>query len=184
MNNQETELKKKEVLRLSNAQSNQLTRECIRTALIYLMNEQSFDKITITSIINRSGISRAGFYRNYSSKEDVLQEIGQLLSDTLVESATNAKYENNPRQWYSDVFTAIQENHAWFQLFIQAKMPPDFIFHSAQKTEQELLKLPPMDRYRKIAMQQAFTTVVIHWFQNGMQESPEEMSDLCCSLFP
>ena len=53
-NEQEREAKKKNILRMSNAESNRFTKECIQTALIYLMNEMPFDKITITSIINRS----------------------------------------------------------------------------------------------------------------------------------
>ena len=54
----------KSVLNLSNQESKQLTRECIRTALLQLLKNESFENITITSINKRAGLSRAGSYRN------------------------------------------------------------------------------------------------------------------------
>ena len=86
----ETELKKRKVLRLSNEESHRLTRECICTALIFLMDKQPFDKITITSIIERSGVSRAAFYRNYSSKEDVMRDIFSEVAKLLSASFNRA----------------------------------------------------------------------------------------------
>lgn len=176
------DLKKREMLRLSNAESNRLTRECICTALIRLMNQYPFDKITITSIINRSGVSRAGFYRNYSSKEEVLQEIGTAVSDLISTALNDKKYRDHPRQWYLDCFLAIKKHQDWFRLLLKAKMPPDFIFHAQHKNDDDLMKLPPKERYHQIAVQSAVKQVVIAWFENGMAESPEEMADICQSL--
>lgn len=183
MPDQETELKKRAVLRMSNAESNQLTRECICTALIYLMNEYPFDKITITSIIKRSGVSRAAFYRNYASKEEVLKEIGNSISDLIATSLTQEKYRNHPWQWYVDCFAAIKENAEIFNLFIQAKLPPDFIFHANQQAEDGQPELSPKERYRTIAKQSAVKEIIVNWFQNGMEETPEEMADLCQEFF-
>lgn len=187
MHKQETELKKRAVMRLSNAQSNQLTRECIRNALVYLMNEASFDKITVTAIIKRSGVSRAAFYRNYTSKEDVLREIGESISRLVADSLTEERYCRNPRQWYEDCFRAIKENADIFNLLLQAKLPPVFLFQE-KKEEQEQQEqqepLPAKERYRRIALRSAVRDIVIDWFQNGMVETPEEMAAICRDFFP
>ena len=45
MSDQPTELQKRDVLRMSNEESNRLTRECLQTALIQLMSEKPFDQI-------------------------------------------------------------------------------------------------------------------------------------------
>lgn len=42
----------------SNKETNRLTREAICTALVFLIQEQSFSKITITDIVKRAGVSR------------------------------------------------------------------------------------------------------------------------------
>ena len=75
MEENKTELEKRNVLRLSNEESHKLTKECIQTALVDLMTKKPYEKITISEIITRSGVSRSAFYRNYSSKEDVINEI-------------------------------------------------------------------------------------------------------------
>lgn len=183
MSEQDRDAKKKAILRMSNTESHRFTRECIQTALIYLMNEMPFDKITITSIINRSGVSQGAFYRNYTCKEDVLQAIGSQIYDVVNTALSEQNYLKNPRQWYKDCFSYIQENAVYFRLLLQAKMPPDFIFQTNVDTENELKKLPSQERYLAIALQSAAKSILVNWFQNGMQETPDEMADICCRLF-
>ena len=60
---------------LSNKEANKVTRECLQTALIQLMSQKPFEKITITELVRRSGVSRTAFYRNYESKEEILNEV-------------------------------------------------------------------------------------------------------------
>ena len=83
MSSEKKESRREQILRMSNEESNRFTKECICTALILLMNEQDFEKITISSIIKRAGVSRGAFYRNYSSKEDILREFDLKLAEEV-----------------------------------------------------------------------------------------------------
>ncbi|MGN1227180.1 MAG: TetR/AcrR family transcriptional regulator, partial [Christensenellales bacterium] len=58
-------------------------RDCISTALFELMEKKDFHKIKITEIIERAGVSRMGFYRNFKSKEDVVE---QFIYEKFVET--------------------------------------------------------------------------------------------------
>ena len=49
---------------------NIVVKESITQALLILMESKDFEKITITDIVNRAGVVRMSFYRNYTSKED------------------------------------------------------------------------------------------------------------------
>ena len=51
---------------------NTLTKECIVTALLRLMETQNYDSISITDITNLAGVSRMAYYRNYNSKDEIL----------------------------------------------------------------------------------------------------------------
>lgn len=179
----ETELNKKSVLRMSNMESKQLTRECIITALLYLMKDVPFEKITVTSIIERSGVSRAGFYRNFTSKEDVLEEIAKMAHDELSASIADEKYKNNPYQWYVDFFQAIVEHPDIFDLLIQAKVPHDYLFNATTLTQQSDAPQTAKEHYFAIAASNALKEIIIDWFQNGMKESPEEMAEILMELF-
>lgn len=51
---------------------NDTIKECIYTAMLLLMEQKSYDKITVTDITKKAGVSRMSFYRNFDSKDDVL----------------------------------------------------------------------------------------------------------------
>ena len=77
----QTELEKRDVLRMSNKESNRLTRECLQTALITLMGQKSFDKITISELVRKSGVSRTTISALEQGKEKIVK------SSTLVNLA-------------------------------------------------------------------------------------------------
>ncbi|MBR5113246.1 MAG: helix-turn-helix transcriptional regulator, partial [Clostridia bacterium] len=64
-----------DLLRLSNEESKKITRESIVTALVLLFADKPYEKITVTEIVKKAGVSRTAFYRNFNTKEDVLREL-------------------------------------------------------------------------------------------------------------
>ena len=122
-----TNINKNDVLKMSNAESNMFTKECIRTALLSLMAIKIFEQITVTEIIKKAGVSRGGFYRNYQSKEEVLQEICEDLFKYMLNFVTEHKFYENPRQWYIDFFKNIAENQEGYRLLMNAKAPKNVV---------------------------------------------------------
>ena len=53
-------------------EANVLTKECIVTALLRLMETKSYQSISITDITNLAGVSRMAYYRNYKNKDEIL----------------------------------------------------------------------------------------------------------------
>ena len=51
---------------------NLLTKECIVTALLRLMDTKNYSDISITEITNLAGVSRMAYYRNYKNKDEIL----------------------------------------------------------------------------------------------------------------
>ena len=178
-----TDTNKTSTLQMYNQESRQLTRECIQTALLRLLQGRTFEKITVTSIIKLSGVSRAGFYRNYASKEDVLQEIVYSAYERLTEFITAEKYKNNTYQWYLDLFQAAHDNSELFKLLIQAKVPHEYIFHAESFFQQLFAHQTAKERYRTIAVGNALKEIILDWFSHGMKESPEEMASLFMEMF-
>ena len=54
------------------AESRHLVSEEITNALMDLMAEKPFTEITVTDVVNRAGVARASFYRNFSSTGEIL----------------------------------------------------------------------------------------------------------------
>ena len=177
--------KKNEVLKMSNIESNTFTKECIRTALLSLMAMETFDHITVTAIIKRAGVSKGGFYRNYKSKEEVLQEICEELFAYIMSFVAAHRFYENTQQWYVDWFSSIIENADAFQLLIKAQASQNVVL---KFDEDRILKEFRRDdsvqeQYRAIAIGKALIEITIIWFQNGMVESPEKMAEMMLEIF-
>lgn len=67
----------------SNKEVNQLTRESIETALLFLLEKKELKQISVSELARKAGVSRNAFYRNYKSKEEILE----------------AYYERTSKQW-------------------------------------------------------------------------------------
>lgn len=61
-----------QALRDANKKSNLETRAFIREALFQLIETNDYDDIKNTDIINKSGVSRSAFYRNFYTKHDII----------------------------------------------------------------------------------------------------------------
>ena len=65
--------------------NNIFVRECITQSLFKLLEKKEFADITITDLITKAGVSRMGFYRNYVSKEDVIESYILEIFERTVE---------------------------------------------------------------------------------------------------
>lgn len=63
-------------------------KECLSDALIRLMRQKAFDKISISEIADTAGVGRATWFRNYNSK-------GEALTFKLVTSWNRWAEEHN-----------------------------------------------------------------------------------------
>lgn len=174
----ETELSKMNILRLSNEESNKVTREALQIAMFKLMGKTPFDKITISDITKRAGVSRAAFYRNYESKEALVEEICQEVFTHLHASMKSERFKNDRKAWYADFFSTIKENREYFQIYLDAHL---------QITEQFMLDaIYPsssiQEHYVHAAREGAFVSILTDWFNAGMNETPEEMAEICFDI--
>lgn len=78
---------------------NMRVRGSITNALFALMREKSISDVQITELVNRAGVARASFYRNYDSKEDVLitlirDALEQFRGEIYTDQGSFYCYEN------------------------------------------------------------------------------------------
>ena len=72
-------------------EANLRVKEAITNTLFALMQKKSLSEITITELVTGAGVARASFYRNYTSKEDVLLT---LIRDILEQYRGELKQGN------------------------------------------------------------------------------------------
>lgn len=95
------------------------TMRALHDALVDLIQDRPLERLTVDSIVLRAGVSRATFYRHYSTKEQLVDEIGsdeidRLLdialprfsrTDTLAGSLAVAHYVSENRRLWSVLLT-------------------------------------------------------------------------------
>ena len=82
------------ILRENNLESRMEARECIKRALIDLMHKKPYDDISMTAIINKSGVSRSGVYRNYKSKDAIMLDIYKEPIDEVISGLGESIFDN------------------------------------------------------------------------------------------
>ena len=146
------------------------------------MNDNPFDKITISELVKRSGVSRTAFYRNYTAKEDILWELNHAFINKLASSFIEVRNQKDSYRWYYSFFHEVRDNADTMRLLLQANLPtaplisPEFIINRLSLT------LDTEEYYHFLAWQGAFATVLINWFRDGMKEDVEYMAKLCVQL--
>lgn len=169
--------------RRSNPAAKAFTRECIRTALIYLMKETPLNEITVTSIIQRAGVSRAGFYHNYTCKEDVLKDISTTLYEKIADYYKEELSNLDPYQRYAQLFHRLKDRSDMFELLLKSQFQFNNVFDFDYFIHRNEQPATPETHYRFTGMVYAHRFIMREWFQNGMKESPEEMATILCNIF-
>ena len=80
-------------------------KQSITNALFALMREKSLSDVQITELVGRAGVARASFYRNYSSKEDVLTT---LVRDVLEQFGGEINTEQDGFYCYENILLSFQ----------------------------------------------------------------------------
>lgn len=153
------------------------TGECgayIITALLQLMQKKAFDRISITELCRKAGVSRMSFYRNFESKEDVLKKWCAGITDRFVaESGIN--YRNDSmEQFFNTLFSQVLKYRE--MSFILQKngllwIVKDDIDRVFFETYRDVY-----DEYKMHFITGGIFNAYTLWIENGLRETPEELA--------
>ena len=169
----------KDNLRLSNEESNQLTRECLCTALMKLMGDTPLEKISIGEIVECAGVSRMAFYRNYGTKQALADALSLQIIQELTRDFKEGFATSDKKTWYVHFFETMKNNEDYLKIIlssnthIDVKVVVDEIFPSVTQEE----------HYFYIGRGGALVHILTEWYRTGMKDSPKYMATLCDRFF-
>ncbi|PPQ49283.1 TetR/AcrR family transcriptional regulator [Paenibacillus peoriae] len=155
---------------------NNFVKEQITTTLLKLLETNSLSELNISDITKAALVSRMSFYRNFSSKEDILKQHSVFLTKQWGE-----EFENTPGYGIHNVFGSLFEHFANNQDFYK------LLYRENLSTLilDTILEIsgPKPDMSNKEAYEKAFFAYGLYgwideWIARGMQESPEEINQL------
>ena len=176
MAEQKTEMASMSVVRYSNEESKRITRECIETALIQLMEGEDFEKISISEIVKRAGVSRTAFYRNYLSKEDVLKS---AVDDAITGIVKALSSDPHTKHFWDTLFSATSMYLSSFQLLLKAGQGAAILDQITGHLLSKKADASPAERYAEILWAGAVYNILVNWVKNPEREPVSEMAKIC-----
>lgn len=161
----------------------------IRQALIDLVPAVGFQQLTISQLCQEAGINRGTFYLNYLDKEDLLRQTEADffagIQELLKGSGRRESAELFSKESILRLLDYVKENEDLVMVFFKSDL--------VQRTEYRLqevmadvfasrqanLVYPAIKQpYASRLVFGGLATIFTLWVQRGMQESPEEISQI------
>lgn len=158
-----------------------LTKECISTALLVLLEEKPYEKITISEITEKAGVSRMAYYRNYKDKDDILitcirDAETSFLNDIMEKSLPFKQMITEAGKFFLQSAGVL---HVTNDLPVSKKALGEItsnIFKFWSRFSVDMKK-----SYTVIFNTGAVVSVFNEWVERGARESAEEIADIICS---
>lgn len=159
---------------------NERVKKSIEDALFSLLEKKVFSKITVSDIIRESGVARASFYRNFESKEEVIES---YMAHYRIEIAKKINFIES----INDIFTEEKLEIA-LNLYLQEKEKILLLYDNGFGTfvlenmnhfaEISIGDMPrkSIKRYKLYFLSGAMFNTTIQWLKSGAEETPHQMA--------
>lgn len=99
------------------------TRKIIEDAVKRLLEEKSFERITVSEIIETAGVSKPTFYRYFKSKYDLAAAI---FSDCITKDILMQYNGKNYDEFQKMIYEIIKENRKYLKKVLKTDGPESF----------------------------------------------------------
>lgn len=155
---------------------NQAIKEYITQALLLLMQEKAFNMIRISEITTKAGVNRVSFYRNFSSKEDILHQYLREQFDQHFQQVALSGKLRNTRDIFVNIFVFLKNcEQMLFVLYDKefSHLLLDFIKNCCGARAEHDDDLA----YKNALIMGVVFGAVDEWIRRGCVQSPDEMAD-------
>ncbi|MBT2655953.1 TetR/AcrR family transcriptional regulator C-terminal domain-containing protein [Bacillus sp. ISL-18] len=161
----------------------------LMNSLLKMMSQKDYSTITVSQLCHDAGYNRGTFYQNYSSKDDLLNDV---IDTKIIEMFTVLKpklrFTQPSRQQPSEdlslhnLFEFIKQNYFFFKTMIEDRHIIGFrskIFLHYQQYLEDLLrnpidnpdKDPGIDKFYYVYVSSASLGIMMYWLNQGLKQS-------------
>ena len=167
------------------AESALSARERITDAFVSLLREKRFSEISVTDIAGRAGVSRMAYYRNFASKDRILDAFFARVGAQIHARLSALADLRQPEQYLEALFSALQPYVEVGRAVSEAQLGELVQKHLMANIQRSFhTDGSATARYRQCFLSGALCQVVLNWVVTGMRESASEMAAFCCRLLP
>lgn len=157
---------------MDNSEKNNYVKQEITNALITLLKEKDLPNITISEITSKAQVGRVSFYRNYASKEDVLEQY-------LLYIVKEWENKNKLADFSTDILLkSLFEHLIAYKNFYTLLYKKELFYLFRNTIKQTMMKdtiLSNVEAYSVAFVSYGIYGWIEEWIARGMQESAEEI---------
>ena len=161
---------------MNNAEQKRFFQTCLYDALMKLMPEKKFDKISVGELCECAGVSRMTYYRSYNSKEDILlQHLDECFAAYLAELPVQDFYGvalsffQFWRGQERDFLIAVLRSGLSAQLM-------DKFYSYLDQIIPQMVSGEEVQPFVKSFLAGGLYKMLMDWIKTGTQTAPEEMA--------
>jgi AcrR family transcriptional regulator len=160
------------------------TRDTLGDALVELIREKPFDKITVQEILDRAGVGRSTFYAHYRDKDDLflsdVEDFFEMFSSALTRNGASPE-RLAP---VAELFSHILDVREFYAALVASGKVNDVLalgkgFFARSIEERLRLAGVTMDSTQSAAQAHALAgslfALLDWWIDHGMKTEPKEM---------
>ena len=147
--------------------------EAIEQSFVLLAKEKPYEKITVSAIVERAGVSRSAFYRNYETKDALLKSFVSNITGKL----TDMVFDNlSFKAYWLRFFDVVSENKDVFSMIISSGRALSEYFRADELKIKAFIEIE--GEWVKTFMSGGIVGLIEKWEKDGWCESAEEMAEI------
>ena len=159
--------------------ANQRVKDRLLSALIGFAGHKDWSKLTVTELIEKSGVARASFYRNFKSVEEIIDYGVQQMSLCYHERRPFTAEDFHSREVMLYKFRFYREYAPLVLAFHRANVSTTLldVITDCEIDASGDMPVSSITKYEPYYFSGAFYNMLLCWLESGMRESPEDMAD-------
>ena len=167
-------------------ESNLRVRHQIVEALLTLLEGQTFSEISVINIVETAGVARQSYYRNFSSKEAIVEEFYSSIHKAVLKELSSAVTQGVSRAMVESILHALYKNRKGILQLHRAGFSQKNLEFINQYMEEAAGNMPvhSLERYHLYCFAGAIFNTAQIWLLDGAKEPVEDMARLICEFQP
>lgn len=170
-------------------QENARVKEQIVQGLFKELETTPFSEIRVASLIKSAGVGRTSYYRNFNSKEEILDYyLAELLNKRRQTSQLPTWTKDSVTNNLEDIFDFFLKQKEHFLLLFNSGLSSylfDYFRNIPQSVpEEKRSHLPNHNPYLLPFFTGALPGVLFEWLKRNSPETPKEMATIITKMLP
>lgn len=167
------------------------TKNRLYHTLGLLLQERSFESITVSELVSAAGITRKTFYNHYQDKIDLVQEYQAEITRDI--QKIQSRHQSFDRAYFIEVLQYLDRQDILLASLLSyngslelQSLIKGTMYRFCRELLSRTITIPDILEYQAVITANAIFGVIQHWLTTGKKLSPEELARVlsCLKFIP